>query len=425
MNKTNKDADLPSAILAHNSAWKKLNLLQREHFMPDDLQGIKIFRDAKIEDGFLSGASFESCKFINCTFEDTQLQDCYFYGCEFTDCIFESCELSTIKFVEVLFEKCSFHGGLLQQCECADVYFDRVVFTEYRDMIEVRFGGCSYANVQFVRCRLSYLAFESLVEADQRSIDFKWCDISHCSFYWLKLDNFIFDECAISFCTFNNCELIAGTILSNNTTPPEEFNSIDFQTILKSDIPATVLEKQFGIHSSDLKPYVMEMVRKVELHTVFISYSFTDKAFAHRLNDALRARGAFTFLWEKDAPAGQRLKKIMTHNVQKFDKVLFIASRHSLKSEACHFELTNGRIKQDKNWNLALFPIHIDNFLFSVSEEDIPRKNRAEFWMNIEELREIHSMDFSHFAEATDPAVFDQQVDKLIHGLRKEERIQG
>lgn len=58
----------------------------------------------------------------------------------------------------------------------------------------------------------------------------------------------------------------------------------------------------------------------------------------------------------------------MSYNVDNFDRLLFIASKNSLKSEACHFELSNGRKKQDKFWEVVLFPIHTGDFFFTVEE---------------------------------------------------------
>lgn len=158
-----------------------------------------------------------------------------------------------------------------------------------------------------------------------------------------------------------------------------------------------------------------------EFSSLFISYSFKDKEFVNQLNDSLNWNGVNTFLWEKDAPFGESLKNIMFENVHKYDRVLFVASENSLKSQACHYELTQAREKQDKLWKTILFPIHIDDFLFKVSKENIrPRDKADQYWLNICELREINSLDFTELSVAFDKVKFDEKIDKLLINLETE-----
>lgn len=160
---------------------------------------------------------------------------------------------------------------------------------------------------------------------------------------------------------------------------------------------------------------------ETDYKSVFISYSFVDKDFASRINMALKQNGIKTFLWEKDAPYGKPLKKIMIENINKYDKLLFIASKNSIKSTACQFELTNGRLKQNKLWQEILFPIHIDKYLFQLDKYEIRPKDKAkEYWTNISELREINSADFSEFVnEDYDKTNFTRRISELIKSLKK------
>jgi len=156
-----------------------------------------------------------------------------------------------------------------------------------------------------------------------------------------------------------------------------------------------------------------------EYSSLFISYSFKDKKFVNKLNDSLCEKGVNTFLWEKDAPIGETLKDIMFENVHKYDRVLFVASENSLKSSACHYELTQAREKQDKLWKTVLFPIHIDKFLFTVRKENIRPKNMAdEYWNNICELRDINSLDFTDISANIDKDKFDKKIKTLLRDLK-------
>jgi hypothetical protein len=100
--------------------------------------------------------------------------------------------------------------------------------------------------------------------------------------------------------------------------------------------------------------------------------------------------------------------------------LLFISSVSSLKSVACQYELSEGRKKQDKSWSTVFFPIYIDDYLFKVEKEDIPRKYRDEFWENIEELREVNALDFSKFVgDDFQQDAYEEAINKLVNGLRK------
>ena len=423
MAKPPKEKDLALAIKEYNSLRKRAQEFQYIHFHSPDLSAPKTFTNLKLKGVQLSDARFDNCAFLNCTFENVDLTRCSIAESEFIDCSFIDCDLLYINLHDVQFVNTQFEGGQIVEGNLYEVEFNNVIIESSQAINDIRFDRCSFFGLTFAHSRLSYLNFDDRRGRVKHKITFDLCGISHSAFCWFNFGAAVFENNLINYCTFSNCQLFPQTLLPSNKTADASFSSIDFQSILRSEISTESLKKHFGIHNADLKHYVIEMVSPVELHTVFISYSFTDKVIAHRLNEALQRRGAFTFLWEKDSPAGQRLKKIMVNNVHKFDKLLFIASKHSLKSEACHFELTNGRKKQDKNWDIVLFPVHIDSFLFSVDPDDIPRKNRAEFWTNIEELREINSMDLSPFAaETVDQTAFDQQVDKLIRGLKKEKR---
>ena len=52
------------------------------------------------------------------------------------------------------------------------------------------------------------------------------------------------------------------------------------------------------------------------------------------INQLLNQRGVKTFIWEKDAPGGKRLDDIMSVNIKKHDKILFIASQYSINKPA-------------------------------------------------------------------------------------------
>jgi len=192
------------------------------------------------------------------------------------------------------------------------------------------------------------------------------------------------------------------------------------QSIIKSDdIDGDVLKSIFNIYSPQIKHLAMQVTTKLDFKTVFISYSFKDKELAGLLDKQLTGRGIKTFLWENDAPAGRALEDIMSNNVRKHDRVLFIASVNSLTSKACQYELSEGRKKQERTWQTVFLPIHIDRFLFSVKKNQIrPISKAKEYWENIEELKRVNSIDLSGFdVENPDNLKLSLAIEKIIAEL--------
>lgn len=365
-----------------------------------------------------SGFSFKNCRFDN----NEYLRELTFRACIFTNCTFNDSHLHDFKFFECDLINTTFRNSVLTYFLFADTLLQDVTFDNCLETTELYFGGCDFKNMIFKDTYVSHSRFEG---HDRESYDFKIlfkdCMLDNNQFLSFNLSDTLFRNNLLGKNTFSDCTLKTNCIDGSNSANGNEFSFIDFQTILKSEtLKSRILEKCFGIKESVIKDQIKSFANKVEYQTIFISYSFHDREFATRLNDALRRKGISTFMWEKDAPGGRGLKKIMKENVKKHDRLLFIASKNSIKSKACHFELSEGRKKQEELWQEILFPIHIDNFLFEVEKEDIrPMQLQDEFWQNILELKEINSLNFCDFKNSIDYRKFDKKVIELIKGFKK------
>lgn len=253
-------------------------------------------------------------------------------------------------FNDIHFSECDFINTTFNNCRHSynifgDCLFLNTKFEHSKDMLEIYFGGCRITDLEFSGCYVTHSRFEDIKEETTRIV-FSDCILENSYFYNIYLKNSNFTETALNQNSFNYCTLAADTIATSTKSTAKEFSSIDFQTIINSsNLKANVLNQCFGIHASDIKDYIFSLTQKIEFQSVFVSYSFKDKQFAKRLNDSLLSKGIITFLWEKDAPPGKTLKKIMKENVKKHDRIIFIASINSIKSKACQFELTEGRNK--------------------------------------------------------------------------------
>lgn len=382
-----------------------------------NLEGLELLnltiRDKHFECTHFKGCKFENCDFTNTFFASSTLEKCHFQDCTFT----------WSKFLDVDLFTCQFEACTILGLELSDAVLKKTLFINCGEVLDLSIRGSREREVSFINCYLQHLDIEPIKNDDPEKIDFVDCLINESSFDRIDFTSGGFEDCKLSLNQFSACTFSANSFSRKNETPGNEYNLIDIRSILNSEpIDALTLENLFGIHSPDVKEYLLGLTSKIEFQSIFISYSFKDKDFAKRINEELMKRGILTFLWEKDSPGGKPLKTIMSEGVKSKDRVLFIASTHSLKSEACHFELTEGRKKQEEIWEDVLFPIHIDDYLFELKKESIrPKEKQDEYWKNITELKDMNSLPFSDYVHpsSTNKLDFEKQLMRLIKGLRK------
>ncbi|WP_166444515.1 toll/interleukin-1 receptor domain-containing protein [Dyadobacter bucti] len=380
---------------------------------------------------------FQNCNFINCDFEGFDGFFLIFTNCKFYKCNFRNCKFSHIEFAWdfVQFIKCQFQNVEWHEAGLFNIYFSKCYLQNFR-VVDVN----PIMNVNFDLCTLDRTSFEyisnadsdnagekaDLNEEDESDLNFSECEILDTNFNTVNLSESIFYNSGLYKCSFIDCKLGVETFIVNKVLKNTCYASMDFQTILKSEQPSEdILSIYFNIVKGiDIKKIVKMMTTEVPFYTVFISYSLKDRSFAKRINDSLVRHGLTTFLWEKDAPAGQPLEEIMYSGVRTHGKLLFIASEHSIRSKACQFELTEGRKRQEENWSVIFFPVHIDNYLFEVQKNQIkPASVVEDYWENIVELRKINSLDFSKFnSEASNEKEFEQAIDKLVLDLKMKDK---
>ncbi len=365
----------------------------------------------------ITGIEFINCTFINCYFSDSVFFACLFDSCTIQDSTFTTQKIFESEFVSTIIENCK-----LSLVYFADCTFKSLSFSNCFEMLDVYWGNCNFESTSFNNSTVTYSRFESSYHQEKPQIQFINCLLTRNYFSHLDFSEIKFKQgCQINLNVFQNSKVLNETFDTTVNSTGHEYNSIDFSTINKSHkINEIILRRLFGILNPEIKEYVHGLTNEIRFQSVFISYSFKDKIIAKKLNASLIEKGILTFLWEKDAPGGKGLKRIMRENVEKYDRILFIASKDSLKSEACQFELSEGRRKQEKLWEEIYFPIHIDNYLFEVNKEDIrPIKNQEEYWENILELRRLNSIDFMEFVGDFDRNRYDEKLYYLVRDLKK------
>lgn len=104
----------------------------------------------------------------------------------------------------------------------------------------------------------------------------------------------------------------------------------------------------------------------------------------------------------------------MASRIDACDRLVFIASKASICSPACHFELSRCRKKLEREWRSILVPLRLDNYVLKVEKHEIPAEYREEYWSNIGMLREQNLRDYSSHRVAAPDRAFELEVDKLV-----------
>lgn len=420
--------------------------MERSHplMISETFSGI-IILNKKITGDSLRNIKVQRAKFHNCLFQNCDLTGAYFWLSTFSNCKFEACN-----FEGAIFRKCEIDECLFFGCRCrfyhnvseSYIYNSKFVKCLYEG---IEISGTEIINTQFLdsvisngryqanstaRVALSFVSEKYLSPTDKELLNskevyedliFRNCQISFVNFIMIDFIDVKFKSSEITKCSFTECKLHNSTLNSSNNKRGWGTNSIDLDSLIESPLLSQVELKSFFNISKSTQSHIKNLLKNKVLSSVFISYSLTDSIVAKEINKYLKNANVTTFLWEKDALGGKPLKDIMKSNIDSKDRLLFIASESSLKSEGCHFELTQGRKKQDRLWKTILIPIHIDSFLFEIQHEMIrPKLKRDEIWENILEIREINSLDFSEFKHGIkrNGKKFEAKMEKLIDSLK-------
>jgi len=137
---------------------------------------------------------------------------------EYDNCTFTGCDFSNSSFSNIVFVDCAFVNCNITVVNLAN--------TVLRD---VKFTGCKMMGLRFEECNKSGVTI--LLED---------CNVSHCSFYQLRLvkqvfkntqlNNTDFTECNLTCAVFNNCDL-EGAVFDKTLLEKADFRSAYNYTI--------------------------------------------------------------------------------------------------------------------------------------------------------------------------------------------------
>ena len=143
--------------------------------------------------------------------------------------------------------------------------------------------------------------------------------------------------------------------------------------------------------------------KPVDYYSCFISYSWRDKDFATQLHDDLHEVGVRCWLDAKDISPGAKIADEIDKAIQVHNKVLLVLSKDSIRSLWVKHEIRNALKLESARRKTVLFPLRLDDAVFSASNEK-----------EIQSLRQKLIVDFSNWPQK---AEYRRAFKRLVQSL--------
>ena len=145
------------------------------------------------------------------------------------------------------------------------------------------------------------------------------------------------------------------------------------------------------------------MLRPLQYHSLFISYSSKDETLARRLHNDLQAQGVRCWFAPEDMKIGDRIRQRIDEAIHLQDKLLLLLSEHSLASSWVGQEVEAAFEKEQRQEREMLFPIRLDDAVMQTSQAWAAMLRRTR-----------HIGDFTTW---TDPQGYQQAFERLLRDL--------
>jgi len=136
---------------------------------------------------------------------------------------------------------------------------------------------------------------------------------------------------------------------------------IDHATLRKSGrLPLSFL-RGCGLSDGVIRRYLPAIRKTQRYESCFISHSSKDSAFAKRLHTNLQNSGVRCWFAPEDLKVGARTRDEIDRSIARYDKLLLILSRHSIRSAWVEFEAEAALEREQREGQAILFPVRLDD----------------------------------------------------------------
>lgn len=161
--------------------------------------------------------------------------------------------------------------------------------------------------------------------------------------------------------------------------------SVDTLMKSKGQIPESFL-RGCGL-SEEFISYIPSLFSKndIKFNSCFISHSHADKKFAQKLAASLQDYGIRTWLDEVNLIIGESISKQIERGIHESDKVVVILSSESIQSSWIQHEINKALEMENKTNKNILFPITIDDSIFSEHSGPFGSQLRDKYILHFED----------------------------------------
>ncbi|MEI9948663.1 MAG: toll/interleukin-1 receptor domain-containing protein [Pseudomonadota bacterium] len=312
----------------------------------------------------------------------------------------------------------------------------------HRDLSGAAFSGADLRRVNLRRATLIGTDFTgaNLADADLRATalqdSYAWgANLIHANLSSADLRNTDLRNADLSYANLSNADL-AGAKLDGAKLGMTVLTNMDLRPLCRAanlehgcESTTDYLSVVRSIAEPNLKPflrrigmpdvfieYMVDCARTLDpqqifsmFQSTFISYGGPDEAFARKLNDALERRGVTTFFFKEDAPAGEKLHRVMRKGVNEHDRVILVCSESSLQRRGLLNELEETLARESRDGGRAyLLPIRLDDYVINGWKPADPDVAQA-----------VRDRVIADFREHGNPGQFEAEVSKLIAVLKR------
>jgi uncharacterized protein YjbI with pentapeptide repeats len=310
-------------------------------------EGVRFFKSIDISHCWVEAVAFDACDFGASNLAACRISEVTFTGCRFEETQFTRASM----LANVVFDRCDLSRARMSEVDLDGAIFKNCVLNS----VDLR--RATIANTAFIDCDLRFarVASANLLRSRFTGSDVSGANFGGATFVGSEID-------ALSYA--NDLEL--------------DDAIIDWRTVCVS-LRATNVEKLLaGTGMPEVFAiYIVSCAKALDpdrifrlMRSTFISYGAPDAEFALKLRNDLRRNGVDTFFFASDAVPGERLHDVMRRGVNRYDRVIVICSRGSLKRPAVLNEVNEAREREARDGRAYLLPVAVDDTVF-VDPSDI------------------------------------------------------
>ena len=376
-----------------------------------DLRSAKLFSakliEAKLSRARLRGADLRGADLRGAELLEANLTFANLRGADLSRADLFSAKLMGAKLIEAKLIEANLSFASLRGADLSRADLSRADLGK-ADLGKANLGKANLGKANLVEAHL--------IEVDLRGADLRGADLHEALFRRADLDGANFAHATCSWSVFADVDLsrVKGLEAVEHARPSTV--GVDTLYMSRGEIPEVFL-RGCGVPDSliDDVPSLVDAQESTQFYSYFISYSHTDRSFAHRLHDALQGKGIRCWLDGKPLLRVDYIYEQAGRGARLSDKVLLCASKDSLTSWWVDNEIASAIVMEQELMKergkkiLALIPLDLDGYIFSDEWKRGIKTETCGRW----------AADFREWDK--DNTKFETGFDKVVQALRSDE----